>query len=588
MSRISASTAAGILLIGSSLLLLQSGTQFIPFGTMLAPAATYGSGNLYLGLLPTIGWTLAILAAAMLLSLGLHANNPGTLAGQLTRPTSRTFVTLMLGWIFIVGQLIAWLLYDWHPRDVDHVARVFQAKTFASGQLSVEAPPLPEFFDIFAVLVHDGQMFSKYGPGGALFYMLPEQLFGQSHLVNPLLGALAALFGYLSFRRWLDERTARLWLLFAALSPWYLFMIASLHSHVPAMFLFTVILYCFSRVDEGSGFSLALIAAGCAGGFLMLTREYTAVLLCLPLVLAHLLVTPARAAARLVALTAGVCGPLAGFMLYNEALTGDPLLFPHLLADPEQIPWFGYKGHTPMQGLVHLWESLRLINLNLLGWPLSLALLPFAFLHPSRFLRIAALCVLLPALGYFANYWNDYSLGARYYFETIPLLLLFAAVGFWQLHDRLPRTNLVVNADTLVHFALLAWIFSALVYLPKLVDLYGNHYNGNVHTRVAELAAAETSPNALIFMTPVGGENGGYASGFLENPLDLARISRDALANGRDTSERRIYARDLGTRNSELAARFPGREYWRFSYDLATETASFERLDFSGQEWPSR
>ncbi|MGB1686378.1 MAG: hypothetical protein ACPHE0_07940, partial [Pseudomonadales bacterium] len=157
MSRISASTAAGILLIGSSLLLLQSGTQFIPFGTMLAPAATYGSGNLYLGLLPTIGWTLAILAAAMLLSLGLQANNPGTLAGQLTRPTSRTFVTLMLGWIFIVGQLIAWLLYDWHPRDVDHVARVFQAKTFASGQLSVEAPPLPAFFDVFAVLVHDGQ-----------------------------------------------------------------------------------------------------------------------------------------------------------------------------------------------------------------------------------------------------------------------------------------------------------------------------------------------------------------------------------------------------------------------------------------------
>ena len=98
MSRISASTAAGILLIGSSLLLLQSGTQFIPFGTMLAPAATYGSGNLYLGLQPTIGWTLAILAAAMLLSLGLHANNPGKLAGQLTRPTSRTFVTLLLGW----------------------------------------------------------------------------------------------------------------------------------------------------------------------------------------------------------------------------------------------------------------------------------------------------------------------------------------------------------------------------------------------------------------------------------------------------------------------------------------------------------
>jgi len=191
-----------------------------------------------------------------------------------------------------------------------------------------------------------------------------------------------------------------------------------------------------------------------------------------------------------------------------------------------------------MQGLVHLWESLRLINLNLLGWPLSLALLPFAFLHPSRFLRIAALCVLLPAMGYFANYWNDYSLGARYYFETIPLLLLFAAVGFWQLHDRLPRTNLVVNADTLVHFALLAWMFSALVYLPKLVDLYGNHYNGNVHTRVAELAAAETSPNALIFMTPVGGENGGYPSWLSPKPPAPARLPRPAPANRRDTPAR--------------------------------------------------
>jgi hypothetical protein len=578
MNRTGTTTAAGLLLAGSSLLVLVSDVQFIAFGTMLEPGASYGSGNLYLGMLPTLGWTLAIFAGAMLLSLGFRQSHQDTLASKLTGPSQWTFVGVLLCWIFVVGQLIAWLLYDWHPRDVDHVARVFQARTFATGGLTVEAPPLPEFFEIFAVLVHDGEMFSKYGPGGALFYVLPEWLFGRSHLINPLLGALAALFSYLSIRHWFDERTARLWLLCAALSPWYLFMIASLHSHVPAMFLFSVILFCFSRVDKERGFCRPLIIAGFTGGLFMLTREYTAVLLCLPLVLAYLFTAPARATARLLALSAGVSGPLICFLLYNQRLTGDPLLFPHLLADPEQVPWFGYKGHTPMQGLVHLWESLRLINLNLLGWPVSLALLPFAFLHPSQVLRIAGLCVLLLAAGYFANYWMDYSLGARYYFEPIPLLLLFVAVGFWQIHDRLPSSSLVVNARTLTHFALLAWVFSAVVYLPRLIELYGNHYNGNVHTRVAELAATRTGSNALIFMAPVGGENGGYASGFLANPLDLARISRDAMAAGADTSQQRIYARDLGARNGELAARFPGRETWRFTFDLETETGNFEQL----------
>ena len=577
--------ACGVLFLGSLLILGNSPNHFVGFGTLFEPDAFYGSGNLYLSMDASIAWSM--LALSIAITLGVFTAGSTRLdPDRLLNNAGRWFPWIVCGLIFVAAQMSSWLVFEHHPRDVDHVARIFQAKTFASGQLAVAAPPLPEFFSVFAVLVNDGEFFSKYAPGGALFFMLPELLFGTSAFINPLLGAAGAGFFYLAFLNWFDERTARLTLLFAALSPWFVFTIASFHSHVPAMALFSVTLYLFSRVTEEKGYCRELVLAGFTGGLFVMTREYTSLLICLPLVVSMLISKPELMVQRIAALSTGVIVPVCLLLGYNHRLTGDPFLFPHLLADPEQVPWFGYKGHTVDKAFIHLFEAFRLMNINLLGWPLSLCLLPFAVLYRSSKLLVLFVCLLCLMAGYFANYWTDYSLGVRYYFEATPILFLLSAAGFWQIYDRLGH-SLVFNRAMLFWLVLVLYGFSATVYVPKILTLYKNQYNGNVYTRVADFARELPEQASLVFCVGAGGENDGYASGFLANPLNLAELSKDAL-DGKASSGGPIFARDLGGRNQELMALFPGRTYYRYRYDPQKDAGVFIPLDQLGNEVGTR
>ncbi|MBT4161594.1 MAG: hypothetical protein HOC70_15965 [Gammaproteobacteria bacterium] len=573
--------ACGILMLVSGMILVNAPAHFSAFGTMYEPDAFYGSGNLYLTADASVAWTILLLSLAVILGIATNGNTHLDVDRLLHAAGSR-FPWIVCGLIFLVAQLVSIFVFDRHPRDVDHVARLFQAKMFASGQLTLEAPPLPEFFSVFAVLVHEGELFSKYAPGGALFFAIPEFLFGTSLNINPLLGSISAGLFYLAFLNWFDERTARLTLIFAALSPWFLFTIASFHSHVPALFLFSVILYLFSRVGDQQGYCRELVLAGLAGGIFVMTRELTSVLICFPLVLGLLVSSPKLIPVRVAALATGVLVPLCMLLGYNYRLTGDAMLFPHLLADPNQVPWFGYKGHTLEKGFAHVFESLRLMNVNMLGWPISFLFLPFLLLQRSSVSLVLFLCFLWLVFGYFANYWNDYSLGVRYYFEATPVLFLLAALGFWQLYDRVGE-SVVFNRTTQFWIVIVFYSFSAFVYVPKILPLYANHYNGNVYTRVDDYARSLPELGALIFCSDAGGENGGYSAGFLANPLNLAELSRKAR-DGNIKLERPIFARDLGERNTELMALFPELAYYRYRFDPQNDSGEFFPLAHDGTE----
>ncbi|MBV9578670.1 MAG: hypothetical protein JO057_08785, partial [Chloroflexi bacterium] len=97
--------------------------------------------------------------------------------------------------------LVAWLLaaalvateqYHQLPHILDAVSYTFQAGLFASGQLSLPAPPVPEAFKGPFEVIWQGRMFSQYAPGTALFYAL-GRLVGLEWLVGPL--ACAVLIG---------------------------------------------------------------------------------------------------------------------------------------------------------------------------------------------------------------------------------------------------------------------------------------------------------------------------------------------------------------------------------------------------------
>lgn len=134
--------AVGLLLV-SSFFLFTSQNFFVPFGTLYEADVFYSSGNIYMPQQEVILCLVAIISLTILASRAA----PGfDIAPTVTRYSARSYVLTLLAFIFIGSQLISWLVFEHYPRDVDHIARIFQAKMFAGGQLTVDTPPMAGIF----------------------------------------------------------------------------------------------------------------------------------------------------------------------------------------------------------------------------------------------------------------------------------------------------------------------------------------------------------------------------------------------------------------------------------------------------------
>src|SRR5262249_22105427 len=137
------------------------------------------------------------------------------------------------------------------------------------------------------------------------------------------------------------------------------------------------------------------------------------------------------------------------------------------------LPWSGFStpGHTPWRAALNLNFNLAVLSADLFGWPVAslwpiLALVCFGRMQgPHRRGVISALAM----AGAYACYWyHGVCFGARFYFATLPALLLLTVEGLRQAPDwiaaRLHGALAQARAATAA-FAAACFAFSALVYL---------------------------------------------------------------------------------------------------------------------------
>jgi 4-amino-4-deoxy-L-arabinose transferase-like glycosyltransferase len=396
---------------------------------------------------------------------------------------------------------VALVQFQAAPHILDASAYYFQAKIFASGQLSAPAPiNLPAFQGPFMV-AHDGRWFAQYPPATSALLALGLVL-GVPWLVEPLLGTLALWGIYRLGRRLFSPATGLLALALGALSPFYQYLAASYLSHAVLLF-FSVyfLLFLFQFVRDYRAPSL-MLAAACAGGML-LTRELDAVLIgmvaCAYTAVVYRKTLWQRRSHLLEALLGALAVTLlslAAYLGYNLAQTGDALLLPRTLFSPADQYGFGagigfYGRHTLAAGLVNLDQQLTSLLIDLYGWPfyLTLAFLPLAFLPWRRthvwdgFCLLMAGLIVLAQIGYF---YHGIYLGPRYLYAALPFLLLLTARGITGAYE-LVRAGLRrwtgSAPQTLARYAAGVGVSAALAgllacnvgyYLPRQVQVHAD------------------------------------------------------------------------------------------------------------------
>ena len=351
--------------------------------------------------------------------------------------------------------------YQGQPHILDASAYIFQAKIFASGQLSAPMPSHLSAFQGPFMIASGGRWFAQYPPMTSLLLAVGIVLHAP-WLVEPLLGTLA-LWGVFRLGRYFyGGGVAWLAILLGALSPFYTYLAASYMSHTMALFFAVYFLWMLVRFTRGwRWYDLALSAVFAVG--LLLTRELSAVVIGFA-ASAYLLGGQWRALRERAAtiwpvfVFAGsilVCGVVV-YLLYNRLQTGSAMLSPRSLFFPGDRYGFGegigfYGQHTFAAGMVILDQLLTILLVDLYGWPfyLTLALLPLTFLRRDKSTRWDIFCALLLALlvgaqaGYF---YHGIYLGPRYLFETLPFLLLLTARGVTGLAAVLARAGRALGA----------------------------------------------------------------------------------------------------------------------------------------------
>ncbi len=352
--------------------------------------------------------------------------------------------------VFLFCGLFSTRILDGIPHINDEIGYLFQAKIFKTGRLTAESPCAGEFFT-FPHIINNGRWYSQYPPGQPLLLLI-GLLLGVPWIINPLLGAGTIILIFLVGRELFGHRTAVLASLLGASSIWMLLMSSTMMAHTGCMFFLLLFLYFILRSLKTKGWGNAL-AAGLAWGMGFLIRPYSAGLVAFPVLLFYVrrLWSRRREAWKsVVVLGLTALSMMCVFMAYNLKTNGHPLRMGYSVRYGEAHGLgFGRSGftdfeHTPMLGAANTWNHLKDMNRHLFGWPLSsfLALLPLlAFgrlgARDREAILLLAGCWGILIIGYYFYWATSVLVGARFYFEAVPGLVLLSARGLDLIPERM-------------------------------------------------------------------------------------------------------------------------------------------------------
>jgi hypothetical protein len=438
----------------------------------------------------------------------------------------------------------------------DETVYRFMARTFAGGRLYL--PSMPEgvrpFFDHHFV-VNDGKWYGIYFPGHPLALALGERL-RLLDWVPTVSATLTVLLAFAVGRRVFGQRTALLAVALLAVSPFFILSSATLLAHSTAGVLLMAFVYCALRAldrPERLGWWLAAAATlGWAG----LTRPVAAAAFALPW-LVLLATTLGRRAGRrgwagatLFCLAgAGAVGLLAA---YQAVLSGDPLTTGyHTFGRLNRFSFTlgALVAPAPYPTLHELGYTIARLNFWLLGWPLSLAFLPF-FRRSREGIALLAGPLAVIALYALTTVPSINVAGPVHYAELIAPLILVSASGLDEL-AHWARARLTAGAGRVLALPIGATLCALLLYLP----LYLGSLSAMARVARApyDLVEAARLDRAVIFVR---------SRGALEIAPRSWAYYPEMPSPGLDDPV--LYVRDLGEeRNRDLMRFLPDRSpHW--------------------------
>ncbi|MBI2956066.1 MAG: hypothetical protein HYY26_02015 [Acidobacteria bacterium] len=474
-------------------------------------------------------------------------------------------------WVVLASSVLHWVALDGMPHVPDEAGYIFPAKYLATGRLYLPVPPEPEAFVCEFQLIEGAKWFGAV-PAGWPAVLAAGFVAGLPWLVNPLLGGAAILLAHLFLRRLYDREVADGAGLLLAASPWLLFMSASFMPHPLTLVLSLAGLLGIERARREGSLRGAAVA-GLSFGALVHVRPLEAVFLAAAAGVWWLAAGWSKLRLLAFALTAVTGLAMVGALLaYNQALTGDPLLFPITRftdltyyeganrigfgADVGNLGWTGLDalpGHGPLDVVLNTNQNLYLINFEMFGWAGGSLLLVFLLLLWRRWRADGLLWGLLLAVwAGMSCYWfsGGADFGARYWYQMIvPLAALTIRAG-QVLATRLQKSGWTPAASQRVWlYVALASVLGIVNLLPwRTLDKY-HHYRG-IRPDIRRLEREHRFGRSLVLIRGEAWPD--YASACIFNP---PVPERDAPGP--------IYVRSLGPESRQrLHSYYAGRPVW--------------------------
>jgi len=482
-------------------------------------------------------------------------------------------LTMRVGWLPLalfsatLSLLVARFVLGDFPHVSDEIAYQFQARAIAHGRWWAPTPPVTEAFETAHTLFDGPRWYGIFPPGWPALLAAGYRV-ALPWLVNPLLAvATVGFFHAFTRRAGLDAVEQRLATAVVALSPFLVFLSGTYMSHTASLFCFVLFLWAGAALHQTARLRFAVLAAlALAAG--LVVRNFDMAAACAPIlvVLAWRAVArePERgralAAAAVIAL--GGAAAVGATLLYQRHLTGDAFTVPAIrcfeLKDHGRFGvGFGsdmgtsdhgaeFPGYWPSDAIRVTCYRLSELATDLGALPLALFALPFLATAAWRrrqqpWARLAMAGGVAVVAAYVLHFYHGVAYGGRHYFLALPAIAIAAALQLASFARG--EGGATRPAAKALWLALL--LQCALFAYPARVGAYSGRYRGN-SAELRDAMAAKELPPSIVFVS-----DGQWGWKF------AAPLNGDALAE-----QHVIYARDLGERNAEVAARFPGRACW--------------------------
>lgn len=348
---------------------------------------------------------------------------------------------LALAWL--VGHHIFFEL----PVSTDEGSYVFQAYTFSDGKVSRPHPPMASVLsrsDDMIIMDKQAGWVSRYPPGHAL-WLLPGALLDNPRIMTVSACALGVLLMTVLAAKLGIPRLAVPFLLLV--SPFYLLMYGTLLSHTSGFISVAVMLWAYIRLRQTGKWIYGAVA-GIAWGLLYLNRTFTAALIALPFAVDALICLARnrdkKAFVQTVAFGACAIVGVAMFFGYNYLVTGDAGTPTYLFYEPSETLGFGPRhlqgllvNHDLTKGLSNTWRNLLELDRWLVGIRFGLpVLIVLIILGWSARWSLLLVSAALMLIGGYVFVWfpGPKHTGPAYYFESLPFLILAAALGIKRIH----------------------------------------------------------------------------------------------------------------------------------------------------------